>query len=284
MNFKKYLEETNNATGFSKEQKLVLLIGKELEKNNFKLKTNNNENIFSTFKDQEGKFSFDFIKDGIDYNLRVENKKDGKYEISLSNDKRATSEEIEFDNYLIENDSALLKKYMKERINTIESNPLLCDGPKRPYQYNNDFDINRVEMNDNNSNKNLDKNLNRNLDNNFIPNPNENIGRNFANIGYNDLHGDLPNFVPGYNDYFARPRGNLMGPEAFNTGGPGGIRYDPITPFGPKFDFIPQYDGPMKKPDNLQGNIDLGMPGGNRFGLGFGNNFGGNGGGFNPFI
>ena len=282
MSFIKYLEETNNATGFSKEQKLVLLIGKELEKANFKLKTNNNENIFSTFKDQEGKFSYDFIKDGIDYNLRVENKKDGKYEISLSNDKRATSEEIQFDNYLIENDSVLLKEYMKERLNSIESNPLLCDEPKRPYQYNNDFDIKRVEMNDNNFNQNLDNNLNRNLDNNIIPNPNENLRRNFANIGYNDLYGDLPNFVPGYNDYFARPRGNLMGPEAFNSPNfGGGIRYDPITPFGPRFDFIPQYDGPMKRNTDPNANIDIGIPKWQTGNNGF-NNFGG--GGYNPFI
>ena len=40
----------------------------------------------------------------------------------------------------------------------------------------------------------------------------------------------------------------------------------------------------MKKPESLEGNIDLGMPRGNGFGLGFGNNFGGSGGGFNPFI
>jgi len=99
------------------------------------------------------------------------------------------------------------------------------------------------------------------IKNDFIPNPNygNDISRNFANIGYNDLHGDLPNFVPGYNDYYGRPRGNLMGPEAFNIGGPGGIRYDPITPFGPRFDFIPQYDGPMKRTDP-RNDIDLGIP------------------------
>ena len=72
-----------------------------------------------------------------------------------------------------------------------------------------------------------------------------------------------------------------MGPEAFNNGRfGGGIRYDPITPFGPKFDFIPQYDGPMRKDANPRKDIDIGIPG-FQSGNGF-NNFGG--GGYNPFI
>lgn len=265
MSFKKYLEETNNATGFSKEHKLVLFIGKELEDSNYKLNTHNDDNIFSNFKNQEGKFSFDFIKDDNEYTLIIENKKDGNYEISLSDGRRNTSEEIKIDNYLKDNDTSLLKNYMKERITNIESNPLLYREPKRTFDYNNQMNINRHEMNDNIGN------------NNFIPNPHSDLGRNFANIGYNDLHGDLPNFAPGYNNYFRRPRGNLMGPEAFNSGGGfGGIRYDPITPFGPRFDFIPQYDGPMKKSD-----IDIGIPKYSTGNNGF-NNFGG--GGYNPFI
>jgi hypothetical protein len=272
MSFKKYLEETNNASGFSKEQKFVLLIGKELEDSNYKLKTNNDENIFKNFKEQEGKFTYTFTKDNMDYNLTVQNKKDGKYEIALSNDKRATSEEIKIDNYFKEGDSSLLTNYMKERIKNIEVDPMLYNEPKKPLQFNNtNFDINRIEMNDN---------FNRVNDNNFFPNPNTGIGSNFANIGYNDLHGDLPNFVPGYNDYYGRPRGNLMGPEAFNNERfGGGIRYDPMTPFGPRFDFIPQYDGPMRR--NPRNDIDIGMPGGNGFIPG-NNGFGG--GGYNPFI
>lgn len=270
MSFKKYLEETNNATGLSREHKLVLLIGKELEESNYKLKVYNDENIFNNFKEQERKFSYTFEKDNIDYNLTVQNKKDGKYEISISNDKRSTSEEIKIDNYLKENDSSLLNKYIKERLKSIEVNPLLYNEPKKTFQYNNsNFDINRVEMNDNFKNDNV------------FPNPNTDIPNNFLNIGYNDLHGNLPNFIPGYNDYFGRPRGNLMGPEAFNSGGfGGGVRYDPITPFGPRFDFIPQYDGPMKRNTDPRNDIDIGIPkwqSGNGF-----NNFGG--GGYNPFI
>ena len=274
MSFKKYLEETNNASGLSKEHKLVLLIGKELEENNFKLKTNDSENFFKNFKEQEGKFTYNFTKDNNEYNLIIQNKKDGKYEISLSNDNRVTAEEIKIDNYLKENDSSLLKNYIKDRIKNIEINPLLYNDnePKQNLQYNSNFDINRIEMN----------NDNLNINNNFYPNPNNDIGMNFANIGYSDLHGDLPNFNRGFNDNFARPRGNLMGPEVFNGGlggfgGIGGIRYDPITPFGPKFDFIPQYDGPMRK-KNPYSDIDIGIPqGGNGM-----NNFGG--GGYNPFI
>ena len=94
MSFKKFLEETNNAKNFTKEQKLVLLIGKELEESNFKLKSNNDQNIFQNFKEKEGKFSYDFIKDNYIYNLIVQNKKDGKFEITLSNDKRTITEEI----------------------------------------------------------------------------------------------------------------------------------------------------------------------------------------------
>lgn len=278
MSFKKYLEETNNASGFSKEHKLVLLIGKELEDSNYKLKTNDNEDIFKNFKEQDGRFTYDFIKDNMEINLKIENKKDGKYEISLSNDKRATAEEIKIDNYLKENDNSLLSDYIKDRIKNIESNTLLYNEPKKSYQYENNLRINRNEMNDNISN-NFKNDFNNDFNDNFIPNPNYNAGINFGNVGYNDLHGDLPNFVPGYNDYFARPRGNLMGPEAFNTGGPGGIRYDPITPFGPRFDFIPQYDGPMKRTDP-RANIDIGIPKW-QTGNGF-NNFGG--GGYNPFI
>ena len=42
MSFKKYLEETSNANGLSKEQKLVLFIGEEFENSNFKLKASDN--------------------------------------------------------------------------------------------------------------------------------------------------------------------------------------------------------------------------------------------------
>ena len=169
---------------------------------------------------------------------------------------------------------SLLTNYIKERIKNIEIDPLLYNEPKKNLQYNSNFDINRIEMTNND---------NLNINNNFYPNPNNEIGTNFANIGYSDLHGDLPNFNRGFNDNFGRPRGNLMGPEAFSSGGfgglggIGGVRYDPITPFGPKFDFIPQYDGPMRK-KNPYSDIDIGIPqGGNGM-----NNFGG--GGYNPFI
>ena len=152
---------------------------------------------------------------------------------------------------------------MKERISNIESNPLLYNEPKRMFEPNNQLRLERNELNDN-------------FKNNFFPNPHSDIGMNFANYGYDDLHGNLPNFVPGYDHYYGKPRGNLMGPEAFNIGGPGGIRYDPITPFGPGFDFIPQYDGPMKRNVDPRKDPDIGIPGFNN------NNFGG--GGYNPFI
>ena len=54
MSFKKFLEQTNNASGFSKEHTLVLLIGKELEDSNYKLKTNDNEDIFKILKNKMG--------------------------------------------------------------------------------------------------------------------------------------------------------------------------------------------------------------------------------------
>ena len=280
MSFKKYLEEANNASGLSKEQKLVLLIGKELEELNYKLKNNTDERIFQNFKNKEDKFSYDFIKNNNEINLVVKNKKDGNYEISMSNDKRTTSEEIKIDNYIKDKDNSLLSNYIKDRIKNIESNPLLYNDTKNTFKYNTN----------NHLNINIDRNeMNDNLNNNFIPNPyynndNNNIRTNFANIGYNDLHGDLPNFVPGYNDYFGSPKGNLMGPEAFNIGGmrrPGGIRYDPITPFGPRFDFIPQYDGPMKRTTDPRSDIDIGIPKWQTGNKGF-DDFGG--GGYNPFI
>ena len=278
MSFKKYLEETNNASGFSKEQKLVLLVGKELEESNYKLKETDNEKVFKNFKEKEGKFSFSFKKDDIELDLIVENKKDGNYEISLSNDKRATSEEIKIDNYL-KGDNSLLVNYMKERINNIETNPFSYTETKRPFQSlqyeNNNLRIKRSELNDDNFD---------NFNNNFVPNPHSEFGMNFGNVGYNDLHGDLPNFSSGFNDYFNRPRGNLMGPEAFRSGigGMGGIRYDPITPFGSGFDFIPQYDAQMKKKLDPSANFDFGIKKDNRFHTFGGNNFGG--GGYNPFI
>ena len=256
MSFKKYLEEISNANGLSKEQKLVLFIGEEFENSNFKLKAS--DNVFNNFKNQEGKFSYDFTKNGIEYSLIVQNQKDGKFEISISNDKRSTAEEIKIDNYLKDNDHSLLTKYIKERINNIEENPLSYGRSKPMFEPNvNRLRVDREDFGDR-------------FNNNFVPNPHSDIAMNFANIGYDDLHGNLPNFVPGYDHHYGRPRGNLMGPEAFNLGGPGGIRYDPITPFGPGFDFIPQYDGPMKKV-----HPDIGFPGSN-------NNFGG--GGYNPFI
>ena len=283
MSFKKYLEETKNASGFSKEQKLVLLIGKELEESNYKLKESDSENTFKNFKEKEGKFSFNFTKDNMELNLIVENKKDGNYEISLCNDKRSTSEEIKIDNYL-KDDNSLLVNYMKERINNIESNPFSYNEPKRNYQslqydnkINNNLKINRrSDINDLNDEM---------FNNNFVPNPHSNLGANFGNIGYNDLHGDLPNFSSGINNNLRRPGGNLMGPEAFRSGF-GGIRYDPITPFGPGFDFYPPYDAQMKKKMDPNFNFDFGVERNNRFNnFGGDNNFGGfGGGGYNPFI
>ena len=184
---------------------------------------------------------------------------------------------MEFSKYLRNNDYSALESYIKKRIKNIENDPLYNNINNNVYREKiripepkvDNINLNLREINNNNNN--IYNNIN-----------DDNFGRNFANIGYTDLHGDLPNFIPGYNNTFGRPRGNLMGREDFGNFGIGGtgIRYDPITPFGPKFDFIPQYDGPMKKPDNF----GMGMPQGNMFGNGgFGrNNFGG--GGFNTFI
>ena len=283
MSFKEYISQFKDLNEFSKEQKLVLITGKVFENQNYTLKNKNNEYPFINFKTQENKFSYDFTKDNDLYNLIIQNKKDGNFEISISNDRRSTSEEIKLDNYIKSNsqDFSNLENYIKDRINNLEKGPFFHEEKE--------LRIPSPKFNDNNNINNINnikfREFNNNNDN-YYPNPDIDIGRNFRNIGYSDLHGDLPNFIPGSDYTFGRPKGNLIGPDDFGFRGPGfgGIRYDPITPFGPKFDFIPQYDGPMKKPDSLQGNIDLGMPRGNGFGFGFGNNFGGNGRGFNPFI
>ena len=283
MSFKEYISQFKDLNEFTKEQKLVLIAGKVFENKNYILKNKNNEYPFINFKTQENKFSYDFTKDNDIYNLIIQNKKDGNFEISISNDRRSTSEEIKLDNYIKSNsqDFSNLENYIKDRINNLEKGPFFHEEKE--------LRIPSPKFNDNNNINNINnikfREFNNNNDN-YYPNPDIDIGRNFRNIGYSDLHGDLPNFIPGADYTFGRPKGNLIGPDDFGFRGPGfgGIRYDPITPFGPKFDFIPQYDKTIKKPDNLQGNIDLGMPRGNRFGLGFGNNFGGNGGGFNPFI
>ena len=283
MSFKECISQFKDLNEFTKEQKLVLITGKVFENKNYILKNKNNEYPFINFKTQENKFSYDFTKDKDLYNLIIQNKKDGNFEISISNDRRSTSEEIKLDNYIKSNsqDFSNLENYIKDRINNLEKGPFFHEEKE--------LRIPSPKFNDNNNINNINnikfREFNNNNDN-YYPNPDIDIGRNFRNIGYSDLYGDLPNFIPGSDYTFGRPKGNLIGPDDFGFRGPGfgGIRYDPITPFGPKFDFIPQYDGPMKKPDSLQGNIDLGMPRGNGFGLGFGNNFGGNGGGFNPFI
>ena len=282
MSFREYISQFKDLNEFTKEQKLVLITGQVFENQNYILKINNNEYPFIDFKTKENKFSYDFTKGNDIYTLNIQNKKDGNFEISISNDRRSTSEEIKLDNYIKNNsqDFSNLESYIKDRLKNLEKDPLFHEERDLripPPKFNNN-------INDN-INEHLDLREFNNRENNYIRNENIPLG-NFGNIGYDDLHGNLPNFVPGYNDSFGRPRGNLMGPEDFGFRGPGfgGIRYDPITPFGTKFDFTPQYDGPMKKPGGLDGNIDLGMPGGNRFGLGFGNNFGGSGGGFNPFI
>jgi hypothetical protein len=280
MSFKEYISQFKDLNDFSKEQKLVLITGKEFENLNYELKTNNNDYPFTDFKSKENKFSFNFKKGEEAFNLIIQNKKDGNFEICISNDKRSTSEEIKLDNYLKNNsqDFSSLESYIQSRIKDLEKDPLFHSERELriPPHFNSQNNI--IENNLNNVKEMpMENNLFRPNNDNY-----NNIGRNFANIGYDDLHGNLPNFVPGYNNYFGRPRGNLIGPDSFGFRGPGmgGINYDPITPFGPKFDFIPQYDGPMKKPDGG----DLGMPGGR--GFGFGNNFGGGnmGGGFNPFI
>jgi len=280
MSFKEYISQFKDLNDFSKEQKLVLITGKEFENLNYELKTNNNDYPFTDFKSKENKFSFNFKKGEEIFNLIIQNKKDGNFEICISNDKRSTSEEIKLDNYLKNNsqDFSSLESYIQSRIKDLEKDPLFHSERELriPPHFNSQNNI--IENNLNNVKEMpMENDLFRPNNDNY-----NNIGRNFANIGYDDLHGNLPNFVPGYNNYFGRPRGNLMGPDSFGFRGPGmgGINYDPITPFGPKFDFIPQYDGPMKKPDGG----DLGMPGGR--GFGFGNNFGGGNiaGGFNPFI
>ena len=283
MSFKEYISQFKDLNEFTKEQKLVLITGKVFENQNYTLKNKNNEYPFINFKTQENKFSYDFTKDKDLYNLIIQNKKDGNFEISISNDRRSTSEEIKLDNYIKSNsqDFSNLENYIKDRINNLEKGPFFHEEKE--------LRIPSPKFNDNNNINNINnikfREFNNNNDN-YYPNPDIDIGRNFRNIGYSDLHGDLPNFIPGADYTFGRPKGNLIGPDDFGFRGPGfgGIRYGPITPFGPKFDFIPQYNGPMKKPDSLQGNIYLGMPRGNGFGLGFGNNFGGNGGGFNPLI
>jgi hypothetical protein len=281
MSFKEYISQFKDLNEFTKLQKFVLITGQEFENQNYILKTKNNEYPFFDFKTKESNFSYDFTKGDDIYTLNIQNKKDGNLEISISNDRRSTSEEIKLDNYIKNNSDnfSTLENYIKDRLKNFEKDPLFHEERElriSPRKFNDN-------INDNINNINLREFNNR--EGNFISNQNIPSG-NFRDIGYSDLHGNLPNFVPGYNDSFGRPRGNLMGPEDFGFRGPGfgGIRYDPITPFGTKFDFTPQYDGPMKKPESFEGNIDLGMPRGNGFGLGFGNNFGGSGGGFNPFI
>ena len=287
MSFKKYISEFKDLKEFTNEQKLVLITGQVFENQNYKLKTTNHENPFVDFKTQENKFSYDFIKDNDTYNLIIKNVKDGNFEVSIYNDKRSSSEEIKLDNYIKNNsqDFSNLEAYIKDRIKNLEKDHLFHE--ERELRIPPKFDSNDFKpINNINNIKLKEFNNENNLESDFLSADNLEFGRNFGNIGYSDLHGNLPNFVPGYNNSFGRPKGNLMGPDDFGFRGPGlgGINYDPITPFGPKFDFIPQYDGPMKRPENLGGNIDLGMPRGNGLGLGFGNKFGGSGGGFNPFI
>ena len=113
MSFKKYISEFQNLEEFSKEQKLVLIAGKEFENLNFVLKNNNIEEEFKNFKTKENKFSYDFIKDNETYNLTIQNKKDGNFEISISTDKRSTSEEIKLDKYLKNNEYNSLELYIK---------------------------------------------------------------------------------------------------------------------------------------------------------------------------
>ena len=281
MSFKEYISQFKDLNEFTKLQKFVLITGQEFENQNYILKTKNNEYPFFDFKTKENNFSYDFTKGDDIYTLNIQNKKDGNIEISISNDRRSTSEEIKLDNYIKNNSDnfSILENYIKDRLKNFEKDPLFHEErelriPPRKFNDNINDNINNINLREFN-----------NREGNYINNQNIPSG-NFRDIGYSDLHGNLPNFVPGYNDSFGRPRGNLMGPEDFGFRGPGfgGIRYDPITPFGTKFDFTPQYDGPMKKPESFEGNIDFGMPRGNGFGLGFGNNFGGSGGGFNPFI
>ena len=223
MSFIEYISQFKDLNDFSKEQKLVLITGKEFENLNYELKTNNNEYPFTDFKSKENKFSFNFKKGEEIYNLIIQNKKDGNFEICISNDKRSTSEEIKLDNYLKNNsqDFSSLESYIQSRIKNIEKDPSFHSEtelriPPRFNSQNNIIENNIKEMP-------MENNLFRPNNDNY-----NNIGRNFANIGYDDLHGNLPNFVPGYNNYFGRPRGNLMGPESFGFRGPGigGINYD----------------------------------------------------------
>ena len=295
MNFSDYLKETDNTKNLSKEQKLVLLIGKELEEHNYKLKGDESRisSIFKEFPKKEDKFSYTFIKNDNEYNLLVQNKKDGKYEITLSSETRTSSEEIKIDNYLKPNDNTILSSYIKERITNFEKDSFISKEPKTVLKCEN---RNNYYMNINNnpntrnfmandiSDNNYD-NYNNNFrqqsnNDNYYTRPNFCEVNDFeVNFGYNDLHGDLPNFFPSVNRPYMRPKGNLVGPDDFRVGGRGGVRYDPITPF-PNFDFVPQYDnmGPGERAIRNKNNIG-GM------GLG-GNNFigGGMGGGFNPFI
>ena len=95
---------------------------------------------------------------------------------------------------------------------------------------------------------------------------------------------NFPNPLGGINDVgpfpssqFPRPyapapiNGNLLGRNNFNNG-PGHIRYDPITPLGPRYDFYPPQDN--KSSLNPPGFNQMGPPSFNGgFGPGFSGSF-----------
>ena len=76
MSFKEYISQFNDLSDFTKEQKLVLIAGREFENENYFLKNNNNEYPFIDFKTQENKFSYDFKKGNDIYTLDIQNRKD----------------------------------------------------------------------------------------------------------------------------------------------------------------------------------------------------------------
>ena len=201
----------------SKDQGFVLLVHAYMLSNNY-TETSNQVNLIKT---QSDLFKLSYKKDKLTNDVTIKKKSDDKYEFVLSNPNRKVNVVIDSKKYLTnlksiseanETTAKPLNTFLDSIVRTNYTSPLQFQQPE-PHPFTN-------------------------------PNPMTNNPQPSFIHGINDFGPFPPNTQIPF-PYQPMPmNGNLVGPDNFIFRQPHPqVRYDPMSPFGSGFDFIPPQDG-----------------------------------------